>query len=108
MPRASRPEKARVSPVGRSVASASRCGAEVPASGQRMNAVPSAAAEGPAASTAATPPPGAPPAPPPRGERELAARGDGLQQREQPGVEAGLGVRERAAVAAGLDALDDE
>lgn len=57
MPRAARPVNARVNPVRRDPASAARCTADVPASGQRRNAVPNWAAMAPADSTAARPAP---------------------------------------------------
>ena len=57
MPRAWRPVKARVRRVGVRPASAARCAGAVPASGQRMKAVPICAACAPAHRTAATAPP---------------------------------------------------
>ena len=106
MPRARRPENARVRPVGRSEASAARCGAEVPASGQRMNAVPTWAAAAPAARTAATARPVE--IPPVATSGTSDARAHELQQREQPVVHAVVAIDEGPAVTAGLAALDDE
>ena len=104
MPRASRPLNARVSAVGVSVASASRCACDVPASGARMNAVPTWAARAPSASTAWTAAAGRDPA----GRDQRHVDVDQLQQRVQADrLEVGR-VHPGAAVAAGLGALDDE
>ena len=104
MPRASRPLNARVSAVGASDASASRCACDVPASGARMNAVPTWAARAPSASTAWTAAAVAIPPVATSGHVDV----DQLQQRVQADrLEVGR-VDPRAAVAAGLGALDDE
>ena len=104
-PRAKRPVNARVSAVGSLASSAARWAGDVPASGVRMNAVPSCAAAAPAASTAAIERPRGQPAG--GDQRELDRRADQLQGGEQAEVRAGV-VVEAAAMAARLHALHHE
>ena len=106
IPRARRPLNARVMAVVPGRVSAWRCGALVPASGQRMNAVPICAATAPAASDAAMPGPSAIPPEATSGSSVTAAREP--QQAEQPELAASVEILERAAVTAGLDPLADQ
>ena len=104
-PRARRPEKARVSLVGRSPRRACRCGSDVPASGVGSSTVPTCAAAAPAASASATA--SAVAIPPVATSGRLVARRTAGQEIEEPRRRRGR-VRERAPMPAGLAALDDE
>ncbi len=106
IPRARRPEKARVRPVGRAdgergavrrgrprLGAEHERGADLGGRGARREHGRDAAAGGDAAG---------------RDEGDVDVRADELEQREQPVVDAVLAVDERAAVPARLRALDDE
>ena len=109
MPRAWRPVKApALRRVGASDARERRPvrRGDVPASGQRMKAVPSCAACAPAAQDRRQRAARGDRA---RGdERQVDVRADELQQRQQAVLAGALGVDERGAVPARLDALHDQ
>ena len=105
IPRALRPVNARVSAVGPTPRSASRCAGDVAASGVSMNAVPSCAAAAPRREHRRDAAAGGDAAR--RHQRQVGHRAHELEQREQPDV-ARRRVVEGAAVPARLDALHDQ